>query len=327
MMQSILFGNGLNRVIEDKPSWDQLIKSLSTVEWETKISNTLKYEAILLNNPYRQKDQIKESVYGEAGVQIIENDNRLVNLKGGLTETGLKLLIAEKLKEFSSNEVFASLSKIPVDCFITTNYDHAFLKTFDKGSVRKNSGLRAEKIYSLRRNYVIKMGPDKNVLYWPIHGDVDAPASIMLGYDHYCGSLSKIDGYVKGNYIAPNGKVDSLVKRLGLYPMELISWIDLLFISDIHILGLNLGYEETDLWWLLNRRARILWSTPDLIDNKIYYYPVEPIDKDLAQLLSIFKVEVVSLDKKLYSSNSFLPRYEEQIRNIKHNVQERSLID
>ena len=45
--------------------------------------------------------------------------------------------------------------------------------------------------------------PDKEGKYkyiWPIHGTIQHPKSIMLGLDHYCGSIGKINDYIKGKY-------------------------------------------------------------------------------------------------------------------------------
>lgn len=50
-----------------------------------------------------------------------------------------------------------------------------------------------------------------------------------------------------------------------------LSWIELFFNADIHILGLQLDFIETDLWWLLNKRAR-LSAIPS---NKIIFHVEE----------------------------------------------------
>ncbi|AOR59388.1 hypothetical protein PEC301899_04570 [Pectobacterium carotovorum subsp. carotovorum] len=49
---------------------------------------------------------------------------------------------------------------------------------------------------------------------WNIHGEIDNPKSIMLGLDHYCGSVSKIDAYVKGTYSHKINGVDVTVKSM-----------------------------------------------------------------------------------------------------------------
>ena len=49
-----------------------------------------------------------------------------------------------------------------------------------------------------------------------------------------------------------------------------ISWIELFFNSNIYIAGLTLDYSEIDIWWLLNKRARLL-NEGIKIDNKIFF--------------------------------------------------------
>ncbi len=98
------------------------------------------------------------------------------------------------------------------------------------------------------------------------------------------------------------------------------SWVDLFFVSDIHIIGLNLGYEETDLWWVLNKRRRIKQAESNLIRNRIFYYPVETVKEDIEQLLNSFDVEVVHLDKARLS-RPFIERYNEQLSIMDKNMQ------
>ena len=57
MIQSILYGNGINRLTKGMPSWDELIKDLFKVELDARIPNPLKYEALLMKKPYREPDQ------------------------------------------------------------------------------------------------------------------------------------------------------------------------------------------------------------------------------------------------------------------------------
>lgn len=45
------------------------------------------------------------------------------------------------------------------------------------------------------------------------------------------------------------------------------------FTHDLHIVGLQLGLNEIDLWWLLSYRNRLRILRPELnILNKIHYY-------------------------------------------------------
>lgn len=114
-------------------------------------------------------------------------------------------------------------------------------------------------------------------------------------------------------------RLESIKNRLREGIKEIVSWVDLFFISDIHIIGLNLGYEETDLWWVLNKRRRIKQEDPKLINNDIFYYPVEKIRDDILQLLSSFDVKVATLDDAILT-RPFPSRYSAQLSAIKQNL-------
>lgn len=131
---------------------------------------------------------------------------------------------------------------------------------------------------------------------------------MMLGLDHYGGALAKVQNYVKGNYhINDYDNVPCIKDRLerGLdkdsYGFKesgsgLMSWIDTIFFTNLHIIGMALDFSEIDIWWLLSRRARL--SKSNLIRNKIYYYPTFPLSESQSQnsklnLLEELGVEVV----------------------------------
>jgi hypothetical protein len=266
MRNTVLFGNGINRISDNAVSWDNLlneIKGMNAFE-NGDLPNTMIYERILMGRHVAKKNQ-------------------------KLDELKIKEMIAQAMKCQGSNEIFELLVSIDVDNYLTTNYDYAFEKAI---GVAPNK-LSTEEIYSLRRKrkYTNNNG-DKYL--WNIHGEIDHPKSIMLGLDHYCGSVSKIDSYIKGSY---KHTVDG--KSINVEPMSIklksqsycyTSWIDLFFSSNIHIIGLSLDYSETDIWWLLNKRAR--FSIDGLINNKIYFYS-SYMNKEKIELLKSFDVEVV----------------------------------
>lgn len=314
MLQSILYGNGINRLTKGMPSWDKLIEEISDVDLNENIPNPLKYEALLVKKPYRGPDR---KIVASDGYGIGTSDGRSVYVKGELTERVLKERIANRLESFGSNKIYDAISNLPVSHFITTNYDNTLFISLGEGSLNKR--FREEQVYSIRRNYVINTAKGEKQFYWPIHGNIDSPASIMLGFDHYCGSLAKIEQYVKGGYDLHGTRLESMNKRLQQGINDVISWVDLFFISDIHIIGLNLGYEETDIWWVLNKRRRMKQATPNLITNRIFYYPVETMKDDIQQLLTSFDVDVVALNDKLIS-RKYSYRYNAQIYTIKQLV-------
>lgn len=319
MLQSILYGNGINRLTKGMPSWDQLIREISDGELEDKIPNPLKYEALLMKQPYKGPHQ---RLITSDGLSLVDRDGNAIYADGELTEKVLKERIAKRLKQFSSNSIYDQVSRLPITLFITTNYDNTIFKSLGTASLNKR--FREEKLYSIRRNYVINAADGEVQYYWPMHGNIDSPASIMLGFDHYCGSLAKIEQYVKGGYDLHGSRLESMSKRINQGINEVISWVDLFFVSDIHIIGLNLGYEEIDLWWVLNKRRRIKQADSDLVKNRICYYPVENIKDGIQQVLASFDVEVVSLDDNSLT-RSFLSRYNTQMGVLHQRVQEASV--
>ncbi|WP_447825878.1 SIR2 family protein [Aeromonas salmonicida] len=213
------------------------------------------------------------------------------------------------MKSQESNEIFEALKLLDVEHYLTTNYDYAF----EKALRTPPEHLSTEDIYSLRRKR--KYSTQEGVKYlWNIHGEIDHPKSIMLGLDHYCGSVSKIESYVKGTYKHTiDGEVhnvSSMVMKLKSSNFCLTSWVDLFFSSNVHIIGLSLDYSETDLWWLLNKRARL--SADGLVKNKIYFY-TQKFEQQKADLLKSFNVTVVNIN---LIGNNYKEMYRSAIGNM-----------
>lgn len=287
-MNTIFYGNGINRLSKNNPSWDGLLTGIGGTHLSETIPNTLKYEAIVMNKPYKEPD----------GYLVTSNHTRILTasgnalvVRGERTELMVKHRIAKDLSKLESNDIYDKMVSLPVEHYITTNYDNAILAALNNEFERVRN-TRQEKIYSIRRHYLL--GERKTL--WPIHGNIDSPASIMLGYDHYCGALSKIEGYVKGSYDMPDvGNMEPIMKRLKDGIGVPLSWIDLFFISDVHIIGFGMKYEESDIWWLLNKRKRIKRKDGDLIKNRIIFYPDYDIG-DMRQILQGFDVEICELN-------------------------------
>jgi hypothetical protein len=108
-------------------------------------------------------------------------------------------------------------------------------------------------------------------------------------------SISKVDSYVKGTYEFQEAgrqiRVLKMVEKLEQNNLEGRSWVELFFSSDIHIFGFSLDFSETDLWWILTKRARILHEskTNHLVKNRIYFYArnVEPEKRELLRTLNV----------------------------------------
>ncbi len=267
MKNTIFFGNGLNRVSTNSVSWTDLLDKLKKDNFFSSktLPYTMTYERIFMEKYLHERNTSHD-------------------------ELAIKELIAIAMKEQGSNRLFELIAKMEFDNYITTNYDYAFEKAIGVSSEK----LSTEEIYSLRRKRAYRTSNGVKFL-WNIHGEIDNPKSIMLGLDHYCGSMSKIESYIKGNYKysfdGEEKKVSPMSEKLKSFEFCYTSWVDLFFSSNIHIVGFSLDYSEMDIWWILNKRARFL--TKNLIKNKVYFY-TNSIDEEKMGLLRSFDVEVVT---------------------------------
>lgn len=301
MEQAILFGNGFNRITNEKCSWDDILASKVDKDLR-EISYTLQYESAYLKE---YQDNSKS------------ND-----------ETSFKEEIVKGIKSDFTNNIYDLLADSPIKYFITTNYNTTLDNVLvERGFTPDKNDKSIEKIYSIRRKHKFdKERETKEV--WYAHGEVSNTKSIMLGYDHYCGSLAKINDYIKGKYDYPGikDKVPSIEQKLELWKNEkveelsrsLISWIDLFFFTDLHIIGLGLDFSETDIWWILNKRKRLIADriVEDFSNkpNKIYFYMTEN-DLKKRLLLEYFGVEVIDL----IIGGSYEEMYDKAIKAVVEN--------
>ncbi len=266
MENTVLFGNGINRLSINAVSWNDLLDDLKgeSMFANGSLPNTMVYERIFMGaHKASQSQKIDELI--------------------------IKNKIASSLAEQESNGVFSLLGEMGFEHYLTTNYDYAL----EKALAVTPEKLSSEEVYSLRRKRKYELAEGDKYL-WNIHGEIDSPKTIMLGLDHYCGSVSKIDAYVKGNYkYFVDGEVISIEPmrvKLENNRFCCTSWVDLFFSSNVHIVGFSLDYSETDLWWVLNKRAR--FSTDNLVKNNVFFY-VSEINEEKRGLLESFDVKVV----------------------------------
>lgn len=312
MKNAILFGNGINRVGGNSLSWEDLLMTLSPLKRMPSNSNTLNYECIYLSACSEDSREAKEG---------------LVN------ELQIKQKIAAICQQFESNDFYKLLMNMPSDIFLTTNYDNTLGKTFERNGYMRDKQLDsvAESIYSIRRSHAYReqsMGNIKKI--FPIHGECMAPKTIMIGYDHYCGSLGKLDDYFKGKYAFRLGdetkKLPRLLERLRGEGKDISVnmlgnyWPDYFFTHDIHMIGIGMPLVESDLWWVLNKRSRYKKSCPE-IRNSIYYYGIQnDIDNnEVINLLKAFDVKVV-LTNVLH--DDWKSAYKQMFKTMKENMKQ-----
>lgn len=288
IQQTLFFGNGINLVSPPNVSWNNLLRSVSSCTFKYP-PYTLQYEDSYVN--FLQSTTSKKS-----------------------KEYDLKQQYLLPIRSIKPNLLYRLLAGLKVTNFITTNYDATLDEEFiTLNYIRENSVNTSEQVYSIRRLHrFIKGKVEKNV--WYAHGEEKYPKSIMLGYDQYCGTIGLLNDYLKGNYKLPNGRIlESMVMRIKKNDKEIHSWIDLFFFTDVHIFAFGLDYSEMDIWWILNRRKRMLVENKlNSLPNKIYFY-MNDLDPEKAKLLKDFDVIVVRVN---VSRNNYNSAYQRIINNI-----------
>ena len=279
MEKTIFFGNGINRLKSSNISWNQVLDKIKGIRkfQDDTLPNTMIYERVILEKPNKYDDLLHD-------------------------EFDTKNEIAELLDSIHPHELYGQIYDLNAENFITTNYDYAFID-----AIKNRSSINlpiheysTEDVYSIRRLKSIYNNKQLKKHFWQIHGELRKPATIMLGLDHYCGSIGKIDGFIKGTYSYVKDKEPikelSIEEKFKSNSFTGASWIELFFTSDIHFFGFSLDYTETDIWWIITKRARMKKGLlRNQIKNKFIMY-TDKIDSQKEGLLKSLDVEVIILD-------------------------------
>lgn len=313
MENVVLFGNGLN-LLSNNLSWHDLLDKILHKGLEGKatsvcipsaLPNTLQYDFILFNSY-------------SVGKSIVE-ERQLI----------LKKCIADNVKHFATNDIYKFLGELKVDTYLTTNYDHTLDESLRLiGYVPDLSkSNKQEKLYNIRRSRAFSKSGDTKIIY-PIHGYIDNPKSIVIGYNHYCGTIGKLDAYLKGRAEWEGKPLPKMEKRFYSEDFAVKSWIDHFFFSNVHILGLGLDFSEIDLWWILDRRKRLIMEGCPIKNHIIFYDIVKKDvsscdDKDLSREELKFKAKYeifakMDVEKCIYEveKNDYNSSYRKAIGNI-----------
>jgi hypothetical protein len=230
MATSLLIGNGINRVTNKDASWERVLNAMvpgnrtgAALEHMKHKPFALVYEEILLSrmsgNKPKNEQIIKETIAGAIG-KLQHNDLHRRVMSSGIRHV------------------------------ITTNYDYSFEDASRLSNKRSN--VMRENKYSVFRRRALG-----NTFVWHIHGEVDAPNTITLGYDQYSGYLQKLRGYATADRESTSGSpFKAGITDFDAVDGTVYSWLDVFLRDDIHIVGLGLDYTEIDLWWALTHKAR-----------------------------------------------------------------------
>ena len=191
-------------------------------------------------------------------------------------EKELKGKIIESLELIKHNDFHKEYMDVGFKNILTTNYDYNLEKSisfpFESDNVKRET-----KFNLFRRKKV------NNQFVWHIHGEVDSPNSITLGYDHYVGYLSEMNKYLSSGTSTRKEKLLSPFKA-NLNDFENLgspySWIDIFLRDEIHIVGLSLDYTEIDLWWLITYKEKQMDRGRKIGKTHYYYFTVSEDELD-----------------------------------------------
>ena len=285
MKNTLFLGNGINRWEGNKQiSWGDILEQLAqdnhlqlAFEDNNKLAHlepyTFFYERVVLSASHHNYDKKVEE-----------------NIKEKIAEELHSVVPSPYLKQFLTIPHFQNI--------ITTNYDYGIEAALQADAFQVTGNDSSETIYSIRRKREL-MKESTSCTIWHIHGEINDPKSIMLGLDHYCGGIGKINDYIKGTYYLKNKqkRIGKMTEKIASNQFDDDSWLDLFFHSNLFFVGFGLDYSENDIWWVLNKRARI-WGEMKLAKtkkNKVYYY-ANIIDLKKKLILQDFDVEVIEIN-------------------------------
>lgn len=276
MENTILFGNGFNRLNNVGISWEDILKDLKEDKFDNgTLPYTMIYEKALIDNSISITNSFRDY------------------------EFEIKLKLADLMSKIVPHEMYKDMISLNLHNYLTTNYDYCLNQILLRNKPLNQINKSTEDIYSIRRKTsLIDENNEEIYKIWNIHGEIDNPVSIMLGYDHYTGALSKLESYIKGNYrfILNKENITSRTMREKLLKgnFDEYSWIEKFFNTNIHIIGLKLDFSETDIYWLLNKRQRFYKELGNkiIVRNNITFY-TNKNDESKISLLKSFGVDVI----------------------------------
>lgn len=303
-----LFGNGINRnghtmcrerdekgsdnSNQEELTWECLLFKLNNACADGKIRNIIK-----------PKEPVEITAESKKNFEAFEQKEfpfiyeEILTHQGGV-ESKIRSEIQCLLKGMKQNNRHKILHALNADAILTTNYDYLIEKSLDREWERPKFKPHSERKYSLRRKHN-SGGHD----IWHIHGEQDMKTSIMLGFKHYIDYSSQVRDRAFKWFADQNDTKNQTEKT------SEASWVDFFFTHNVNIVGLNMGYSEYPLWWLLNYRARKLGLSkrikPDkhVIQNEVNFLcwsgeDLSPKSSNIHDALRSFKVNIQFIEAK-----------------------------
>lgn len=285
----LLLGNGINDVT-------------NSYKWMDLINDIVKFLDIKNINGLKEKP-----------FPLLYEEIFLTNLRGKkVSELEIKSFIAKKIKRLIPNKVHEFIKSLNPTDIITTNYDYTIEKSIGNSSgILNDKGVVKQNLYSIFRHTEVN-----GCKVWHIHGELNRPNSILLGYEQYSGQLQQMRNYIAlGTGESYKKQFPPLIKQLIKGKVDNNSWMDIFFTQDIHIIGLSLDFIELDLWWLLTFRARRILEGRFPITNKIVYYYPGALEKKIQNKLEILRANEIKTEA--YGKSHTLVYYQDVFNAIR----------
>ena len=250
----LLLGNGINRAF-DGDSWDKMLDKLKDRE-----RFPMESKKYLMPMPLKAAMLTQNSLATKMRGIISKNSSDDSSYSWANFATANK-----DLRDFLS-----SLFSLGFDYILTTNYSYENeAALLGKESVTENEirklqnhtiNPKAQTKFLLNTfNTCISGGKEFQI--WHIHGEARKPDSIIIGHYYYDRLLSRCIQYLD----TTNREFKTSLSEHK--PHQVNSWVEAFDWGDVYIIGLGLGFSETDLWWLLeskriHKQGNVFYYTP-----------------------------------------------------------------
>lgn len=248
--KTLFLGNGLNRTLQTGFSWSDLMKRLGSDEPDD------------AGVPFPVEFEL-----------IAAKRGCMVGRRGQDPYKQLRTDIARYVSEMGNQpgEMHLRYAMMPFDHVVTTNYDQIFESAFrDLKSCITNPGSP--------RNVLGPIFRSGSVDFYHAHGIDKWKGTLCLGHEHYASLIGKIrTEFYPGGEDKNEQKNDHLNDLITGKIGEGNIWPEYLLTNDVAIVGFDMGYCESDIWWLLALRAALFSPHNHMAEyeNQITYYKPE----------------------------------------------------
>ena len=292
----LLVGNGINLSFSGCKSTDSIICD----QWEKHYDSKLDCK--------EKKDDVWKLPFP---MQIV------VATKDHVQECMMELSAVFKIIDVSAEqkEFIRKILNVNFDAILTTNYSLEFEKStlagYSERRVYSYYKTTQEAITAQQKNLGIfqctELQDNNHSLLWHIHGTALRKNSMIIGPLYYGKLLSEV---TKRANEVNSGYRFSMSKENPYTPK---SWIDYFLIGDVYILGFELDFSESDIWWLLNYKK-------DAFPNTKAYLFQPHICHEKQLLLDCYHVQtpIVTFDED--EPDKYLKYYERVCSQIKQGL-------